>query len=88
MAKALGKNEDFLGLMALGLGIGNLVQAADRNNLKAMYDHVVGRYRMLHREYATLRSLNDQLQQQVVDLRKENNRLLVQLAEKRHVVKT
>jgi uncharacterized membrane protein len=87
MARAPGKSEDYLGLVALGSVIGNFVQAAGYRKLKGMYDHVLERYRMLQREYAALRSLNDQLQQQVVDLRKENNHLLAQLAEKPQGIK-
>jgi len=98
MAKTSGKNQDYLGLLALGSAIsviGNLAQAKDRQDLKVsldrlkeMYDLMLGRYRMLQREYGALRTLNDRLQQQVIELREENNRLLARPADKPQGVKT
>jgi len=85
MAKTTGKSEDLLGLLALGGTIsvlGNLAQADKKRRLQAAYDHVVERYRQLEREYAALRNLNVELQNQVIVLRTENNRLLAEAARK------
>lgn len=85
MARAAGKGEDLLGLLALGGAIsvaGNLAQAEDKRRLQAAYDLVVARYRQLEREYVALRNLNLELQNQVILLRTENNRLNVEAARK------
>lgn len=76
MNKTLAAKNDFLGLVAFGSVIGNLVQADERRKLQELYRHLVMRYRLLFREYQTFRQVNDELQRQVVALRAENNRLL------------
>jgi len=88
MARTGVKSGDFLGLVALGSLIGNMVQAGGNRKLQAMYEQVVRRYQMLHGEYMAYRSLNLQLQSQVDQLRKENNRLSEELAKRPTGVKS
>ncbi len=82
MSKTLAVKNDFLGVVAIGSVIGNLVQANEMGQIKrqsqtllGLYNNLVKRYRMLLQEYQTFRQVNTDLQKQVVALREENNKL-------------
>jgi hypothetical protein len=83
MRHKLAAKNDFLGIVALGSVIGNIVQAADRTNLQTlyrqletMYRNLVQHYQLLYRDYNALKQLNNELQRQVTSLRTENSKLL------------
>jgi hypothetical protein len=87
MNKAIVAKHDFLGVVAIGSIIGNLAQAGERTEIKrqhrallGLYRHFVGRYKMLLQEYQAFRQVNTDLQNQVLRLREENNRLQDSLA--------
>lgn len=89
MSKTLAVKNDFLGVVAIGSVIGNLVQANEMGQIKRQHNMLVGlyrtlvaRYKMLLQEYQTFRQVNADLQNQVVTLREENNKLQVRLAAK------
>lgn len=92
MSKTLAVKNDFLGVVAIGSVIGNLVQAngmveikRQRNTLVGLYRNLVARYKMLLQEYQTFRQVNADLQKQVVALREENNKLQERMAAKEPV---
>lgn len=89
MSKTLAAKNDFLGVVAIGSVIGNLVQANEmgqikrqHNTLLGLYRNLVARYKMLLQEYQTFRQVNADLQKQVVSLREENNKLQERMAAK------
>lgn len=88
MAKKGGGNEDFLGVLAFASGVGNLVQAADRHKLQAMYDQLVVRYKQVQSEYTAMRNFYAELQKQVAELRIENSRLKAELSKRPEAFKT
>lgn len=74
--------QDFLGIAAFVSAVGNLVQAADRRKLAVIYKNLVTRYNLLYREYQAFLQVNKQLQEEVLRLRSENNRLVRQVTAK------
>ena len=92
MSKTLAVKDDFLGVVAIGSVIGNLVQANEMGQIKRQHNTLVGlfrnlvaRYKMLLQEYQTFRQVNVDLQKQVVALREENNKLQERMAAKEPV---
>ena len=92
MSKTLAVKDDFLGVVAIGSVIGNLVQANEMGQIKRQHNTLVGlfrnlvaRYKMLLQEYQTFRQVNVDLQKQVVALREENNKLQARMAAKEPV---
>jgi hypothetical protein len=78
-------DSDFLGIAAFVSAVGNIVQAADRKQLQTLYDNLLVRYREVYAEYQNLSRTNQQLQQQVVQLRILNDRLQKQMTAARRV---
>lgn len=85
MATKTMNDSDFLGIAAFVSAVGNIVQAADRKQLQTLYDNLLVRYREVYAEYQNLSRTNQQLQQQVVQLRILNDRLQKQMTAARRV---
>ena len=89
MRKSDPASQDFLGIVAIGSVIGNLVQANEMTTVKrqlgklsAMYRGLVEHYKMLYREYEAFRQVNEHLRREVVALRTKNSKLMGQVAAK------
>lgn len=89
MKRTISASQDFLGIVAIGSIIGNLLQANEMSvvkkqaaNLNEIYRNIVERYKLLYREYEAFRQVNEQLRREVVALRTENSKLLQRIASK------
>ncbi len=80
MPRTKSESQDILGLFAFASAVGNLLQAEDRRKVKALYDNLVARYRDVCGQYQALARLNEELRQEVLDLRGQNDKLQRQMA--------
>ena len=80
MAKTKDVESDLLGIAAFVSAVGNLVQADNQNKLQALYRNLFARYRYVCKEYQALSSYNQQLKQEVLNLRARNDQLQKQIA--------
>lgn len=75
MARAKSSDTDLLGLGAFVSAVGNLVQANNHKQLRALHENLVMRYRQVCRDFQLLKRSNEQLRQEVLELRAQNDRL-------------
>ena len=75
MPRAKSGAQDLLGLFAFASAVGNLLQVDERVKVKALYENLVTRYRDVCSNYQMLARLNEQLRQEVLDLRVQNDKL-------------
>lgn len=82
MARTKTVDSDLLGIAAFVSAVGNLVQADNQGKLRALYHNLLSRYRDVCAQYQTLVGVNQQLQQEILDLRAQNNRLQKEMTTK------
>lgn len=83
MPRAKTANQDLFGLAAFASAVFNLLQADDRKKVQTLYENLLTRYRDVCKQYQLLVRITEELRQEVLDLRSQNDKLQKELASAR-----